>query len=483
MFKEKEAVIRRMLIAVDALIITFAFFISYFLRTYFHYFYRIDLFPAKNVLSTAPWRFSEQFMILILIAPLWCFLLYRNGAYRSWRLRSPWQIIWGVLRASVLTIIFAGSLFFILKVAFVSRIFFLTFGILGFFGLAVEKIVVLSIMHAVRRRGFNYQQILIIGTGRRAENFIRKIQSHPEWGLRICGAIEDEAGRGVERVAGIPVIGDLAAIPDTLQRAAVDEVIIVVPRLRLDHIGKAIRDCEIEGVKVTIAVDLFDLNIAKAEQSELDGVPLLSFKTTVPSEWQLLAKRSMDLVISGFMIVALSPLLLLIALLIKGTSPGPVLFKQERVGLNKRRFIIYKYRTMVAAAQQELARVDIYEEIYGPEWKDKKMRYVTPMGKILRKFSLDELPQLFNVFMGHMSLVGPRPTLPAEVEQYQAWFRRRFSMRPGVTCLWQVSGRREIQLDKWMQMDLEYLDHWSLWLDVKILLKTIPAVLFGHGAY
>ena len=138
---------------------------------------------------------------------------------------------------------------------------------------------------------------------------------------------------------------------------------------------------------------------------------------------------------------------------------------------------------MLQAAQKDLSRVDIYKEIYGSQWKNKKMNYVTPVGKILRKFSLDELPQLFNVFRGHMSLVGPRPTLPEEVEQYQTWFRRRFSMRPGITCLWQVSGRRDIQLTKWMEMDIEYLDHWSLWLDIKILMKTIPAVFIGRGAY
>ena len=483
MLKEKDAVIRKMMMAVDTLVISAAFFVSYVIRTHIHSLYKFDLFPSKNIISDGPWKFSEQFMILIMVAPLWCFLLHQNGTYRSWRLSTTWQFIWAVFKASILTVLFAGSFFFIFKITFVSRIFFITFGVFGFLGLVSEKIVMLFIMHAIRRRGYNYRQILIIGTGRRAENFIRKIKNHPEWGLRIFGAIEDEAGRGVERVDGVQVIGDLAAIPDILHRTAVDEVVIVVPRLRLDYMGKAIRDCEIEGVKVTIAVDLFDMEIAKAQQGELDGIPLLSFKTTVPSEWQLLTKRAMDLTISGFLIIGLSPLLLIISLLIKMTSPGPALFKQERVGLNKRRFIMYKYRTMFKTAQKDLSKVDIYEEIYGPQWKNKKMNYITPVGKILRKLSLDELPQLFNVFLGHMSLVGPRPTVPEEVEQYQTWFRRRFSMRPGITCLWQVSGRRDIQLNSWMQMDLEYLDHWSLWLDIRILLKTIPAVFLGHGAY
>ncbi len=300
MLKEKDAVIRKIMMALDALVVSAAFFLSYYFRAHLHSFYKIDLFPFKHMTIDGPWKFSEQFMILIVVAPLWCFLLHKNGIYRSWRLRTTWQITWVVFKASILTVLFAGAFFFIFKILFVSRLFFIMFGVFGFLGLVGEKLVMMFVMHEIRIRGYNTRQILIIGTGRRAENFIRRIQSHPEWGLRIVGAIEDEAGRGVERVDGVEVIGDLAAIPDILHRVAIDEVVIVVPRLRLDYMVNAIRDCEIEGVQVTIAVDLFDMKIAKAQPSELDGIPLLSFKTTVPSEWQLLAKRAMDLAISGF---------------------------------------------------------------------------------------------------------------------------------------------------------------------------------------
>jgi exopolysaccharide biosynthesis polyprenyl glycosylphosphotransferase len=483
MLKEKDAVIRKLMMAADASVISAAFFVSYILRTQIHAFYRIDLFPSRNVISSTSGSFSEYLVILLIIAPLWCFFLIRNGMYRSWRLRTARHMIWIIFKATILTAFVAGATFFLSKITFVSRLFFMTFVMIGFLGLVVEKSVLFGIMHGIRKRGYNYRQILIIGTGPRADRFIHKILHHPEWGLRILGAIEDEAGRGVERVGGIEVIGNLSEISGILHQIAIDEVVVVVPRLRLDHVKKAIRDCEIEGVKVTIAVDLFDMLIAKAHQSELDGIPLLSFSTTVPSEWQLFLKRAMDVSVSGFLIIVLSPILLEIMLLIKLTSPGPAFFKQERIGLNKRRFIMYKFRTMFHGVHKSLVKVDIYKEIYETEWKKKKLKYMTPIGKLLRKFSLDELPQLFNVFLGHMSLVGPRPTLPEEVEQYQTWFRRRFSMRPGLTCLWQVSGRRTIQLNEWMEMDLEYLDHWSLWLDIKILLKTIPVVFIGRGAY
>jgi exopolysaccharide biosynthesis polyprenyl glycosylphosphotransferase len=257
----------------------------------------------------------------------------------------------------------------------------------------------------------------------------------------------------------------------------------VVPRLRLNHIKNSIRDCEIEGVKTTIAVDLFDLEIAKSYQTDLEGIPLLTFKTTVPNEWDLFVKRMIDIVISGASILIFSPFLLIFSIIVKLTSRGPVYYRQERIGLNGRRFMIFKFRTMYVGAEEKLSKVDIYREIYEPEWRKTKLQYMTPIGIILRKFSLDEFPQLFNVLWGQMSLVGPRPTLPQEVKQYEAWHRRRFSMRPGLTCLWQVKGRRNIKFHEWMQMDLEYLDNWSLWLDFKILVKTIPAVLFGSGAY
>jgi exopolysaccharide biosynthesis polyprenyl glycosylphosphotransferase len=372
---------------------------------------------------------------------------------------------------------------FLLKLTFISRLFFFSFAVAGFLFLSGEKLVVFSIMHTMRKRGYNYRLLLIVGTGRRAAEVIRRIKAHPEWGFRILGAIDDEPGRGVERVDGVQIIGGLTDIPGILHRYGVDEVIFVVPRLRLNHIEGSIRSCEIEGVRVSIAVDLFDLDIAKSYQNELDDIPLLTFKTTVPNEGDLIVKRMIDISISGASILIFSPFLLIFSIIIKLTSKGPVFYRQERIGLNGRRFIMLKFRTMYVGAQKKLSEVDIYEEIYEPEWKEKKIQYITPIGKILRKFSLDEFPQLFNVFWGQMSLVGPRPTLPQEVKQYESWHRRRFSMRPGVTCLWQVRGRRNIKFHEWMQMDLEYLDNWSLWLDFKILIRTIPAVLFGSGAY
>jgi len=179
----------------------------------------------------------------------------------------------------------------------------------------------------------------------------------------------------------------------------------------------------------------------------------------------------------------LSPLFLFVTLLIKLTSSGPIFFKQKRIGLNGREFVLYKFRTMYKDAEKQQKMLEALNEMDGPVFKIRKDPRITPVGKFLRKFSIDELPQLFNVFIGHMSLIGPRPPLPNEVIQYETWQRRRLSMRPGITCLWQISGRNEIDFEEWMRLDLEYLDNWSLWVDIKILVKTIPVVLFGSGAY
>jgi exopolysaccharide biosynthesis polyprenyl glycosylphosphotransferase len=483
MIRERETVIRRAILLMDGVLVCVAYMLSYLLTQRLDK-YSVSTFlaPIKTV-QEANGTFSGHLIFLLLIVTFWCLMLYFNGMYLPMRTRSFLETLWILIKSAFFANLGFGMFVFLFKLTFVSRMFFIIFTIMSFVFLFSEKAIIYLVMHSVRRQGLNQRRLLIVGTGRRAAGFIRKINDHPEWGLKILGAIDDEPGRGIELVDGVKIIGTLKGIPEILHANAIDEVTFVVPRLRLNHIEDAIRECEIEGIRVTIAVDLFDLKIAKSYQTDLDGMPLLTFKTTVPSERDLFAKRMIDFIISGACIAVCSPFILIISILIKLTSSGPVFYKQERIGLNGRKFIMYKFRTMRIGAQEKLSQVDIYKEIYEPKWKKTKLQYVTPMGRLLRKFSLDELPQLFNVFWGHMSLVGPRPTLPLEVKQYETWHRRRFSMRPGLTCLWQVKGRREIKFDEWMQMDLEYLDNWSLWLDFKILLKTIPAVLFGSGAY
>lgn len=483
MLREQEAVIRRALIILDAVIVIIAFFLAYLLRQNFHLFYNLDLIPSSYIIyqTTAP--LSNYMIVLILNTFFWCFMLYINGMYLSLRIKTFIEILWIIIKSSFFTILASGTFVFLLKLEFVSRIFFVLLILTSFMLILIEKIIIFYTMHSIRKRGYNYRRIIIVGTGNRAAEFSKKIHNHPEWGIKILGVIDDEPGRGIKKVNGIDVIAPLKDISKVLHQHAVDEVVFIVPRLRLNYVENAVYACEIEGVKATLAVDLFDFKIARSRQTELDGIPLLTFDTSVAKEWQLFVKRTNEVILSGIGLILLMPFLIMVGILIKLTSPGPVLFKQIRVGLNGREFILYKFRTMFQGAEKKLSKVEQLNEMGGPIFKIKKDPRITPLGKILRKFSIDELPQLFNVFVGHMGLVGPRPPLPEEVEKYETWQRRRLSMRPGLTCLWQIQGRSKIDFEEWMKLDLKYLDNWSLWLDFKILIKTIPVVLFGIGAY
>ena len=348
--------------------------------------------------------------------------------------------------------------------------------------LILEKWITVSIAHRLRRRGYNFRSLLIVGTGRRAKRFVQMVETHPDWGFHISGLIDDEAAKVGKEFFGNTVIGVIADIPRIIQENVIDEVIFVVPRMWLERIQKSIAACELQGVKTSVAADLFELKIARARQTDLDGFPLMSFETTFGLEWQLFFKRAVDLTVTSLGLIVLSPFLLIIAGLIKLTSPGPVFFRQKRIGVNGRIFTLYKLRTMLKDAEEKLASLRHLNEAQGPVFKIKRDPRITGLGRILRRLSIDEVPQLFNIFMGHMSLVGPRPPIPDEVGKYEHWQRRRLSLRPGLTCLWQANGRNKIGFDKWMELDLKYIDNWCLWLDFKILIKTVPVVLFGIGA-
>jgi exopolysaccharide biosynthesis polyprenyl glycosylphosphotransferase len=283
-------------------------------------------------------------------------------------------------------------------------------------------------------------------------------------------------------MATSPVIVELESV---IAQEPVDEVFITLPREKYGHLlDTIVRLCEEQGIIVRVQTEPFDLRIARWQVDELGGIPIVTIRSGPPDGWQLLAKRLMDICGSAVLLIALAPLLAVVALLIKLDSPGPVLFTQQRVGLNKRRFTLFKFRTMAAGADQHQALLEGLNEAEGPVFKIKDDPRITRIGRILRRYSIDELPQLLNVFKGEMSLVGPRPLPVRDVERIDArWHKRRLSVKPGVTCLWQVNGRSDVSFDFWVRMDLEYIDKWSLGLDLKILMKTIPAVLRGSGAY
>jgi exopolysaccharide biosynthesis polyprenyl glycosylphosphotransferase len=308
-------------------------------------------------------------------------------------------------------------------------------------------------------------------------------QSEP-MGLRLIGFV-DPGTQAQSRISGLKSQYPVFALADAygiLQNHVVDELLFAVNNDELERLESLIDRCHKEGIRTRVDLGFFPRTFPRVHLENLRHVPLLTLGSTPDNEFALFAKRAADLMVSALALIVLAPLLLILAILVRLSSPGPILYRQTRCGLNGRRFTLYKFRSMVANAEELRPDLEALNELEGPAFKMKHDPRCTPAGRWLRKFSLDELPQLWNVLIGDMSFVGPRPPLPPEVERYAPWQRRRLRMRPGLTCLWTLEGRNRLSFDRLVQFDLAYIDNWSLWLDLKIFLKSIPHVASGRGA-
>ena len=336
-----------------------------------------------------------------------------------------------------------------------------------------------------RRSGYNYRYLLIVGTNPRAQGTVARIEASPELGYKIVGFVTEESDDGIPNpeTGGYPIIGTLPNLRNILESKQVDEIMVCLPvEARVSDITRIVRDAKELGLVVRILPDFgegFPMDKLHLEEFGNEFVITLFREQML---LQLLLKRIADILISIVVIIATLPITVAVAIVIKLTSKGPIFFGQQRFGMNKRPFTLYKFRSMVADAEELKAALAQQNEMDGPAFKIKDDPRITRIGKFIRKMSIDELPQLINVLRGEMSLVGPRPPLPDEVEKYDWLFRKRLSIKPGLTCIWQVSGRNNVSFEEWMEMDRQYVENWSLGLDAKILLKTIPTVLLAKGA-
>ena len=340
------------------------------------------------------------------------------------------------------------------------------------------------VIREIRNLGFNRNRVIIIGANDRSVHLIEVLQQHASQGYLLDGVLDNEPERGaIVADTGVAYQGSVSLLKDLAVEGDVDEVYICLPvRSSYEEIQEIAHLCEGAGIPVHLVADLFPTRVATSRLMHLEDIPLLNLSTIPEAHGKVFVKRAIDFVGSSILLLMLSPMSLLLAIMVKLDSKGPVLFMQERVGQNQRRFKMMKYRSMIINAEEVQAALLDQNEMDGPVFKIKNDPRITRLGRFIRKYSLDEFPQLFNVWRGEMSLVGPRPPIPSEVEKYSWNQRRRLSIKPGMTGLWQVSGRNDIGFEEWVALDLEYIDTWSVGLDILILLRTFKAVVAGRGA-
>lgn len=325
------------------------------------------------------------------------------------------------------------------------------------------------------------RNLMIVGSGARARQVYQEFKAHVEWDYRLLGFVDSEPQN--DFVPPELILGGIDELEHILMHTVVDEVVIALPiKSQYEAVEYAISICQSLGVQAQYFTDFFGTSITKRHSSAGPQTGRVVLET-VYDDYRRHVKRLLDITLSSVLLVLFAPVMLAVALAVKLTSPGPIFFRQERFGLHKRRFYMLKFRSMILDAESRQAAIEHLNETSGPAFKIKNDPRLTPIGSFLRKFSLDELPQLLNVLAGQMSLVGPRPLPLRDVNRFsEAWLMRRFSVKPGITCLWQIGGRSNTDFDRWIALDLQYIDHWSLWLDLAILLKTVPAVITSRGA-
>jgi exopolysaccharide biosynthesis polyprenyl glycosylphosphotransferase len=415
----------------------------------------------------------------------WHMVFSSFGLYESKRLSILTAEIRDIIVATLAGTAVMAALTVVFSIQMVSPGFLPLFWIMVTAATCLSRICLRILLGWMRRKGRNLRHVLIVGTNQRAVQFAAEIAGKPELGYRLIG-FADEQWEGLKtwNQEQFPLVASLESLPAFLRTFAVDEVLITLPmRSYYQPASHIVAQCEEQGIVVRVLGDLFTPKLAKPSLDDLGHHSTFTLHTGAIGDKAILIKRIIDVLVAGPALVLLMPCFGVIAAAIKLTSPGPVFFLQERVGLNKRLFWCLKFRTMVPDAERQQAELEHLNEVQGAAFKMTHDPRITPIGRILRKTSFDELPQLINVLKGDMSLVGPRPLPVRDFQEFnEDWHRRRFSVRPGLTCLWQVNGRSSLSFEKWMELDLKYIDQWSLLLDLKILFKTIPAVIRGTGA-
>ena len=468
MLKQQATTLRKIAIALDNVILVSAFMLAYFLRR-----------SAGTV-----GELNNYIWLLLFAIPCWFILLNHFKLYESLRMRSNAGIVWALFKVHVIGGMVLAAIIFMLDTHNYSRLLFIYFLLSSFLTISAFKVAIKFLLNRIRYKGFNVRNILIIGTGPNALKMCELIHEHREWGLNLIGLVSlaDEA------VATTPespqIVGSINNVIDICKNRMIDEVVFALERGASREPLKYMHDLQDLGLTVRVVIDYLTPRNSRTEVSFFhDEIPIITFSSISFNGDQLLAKRCLDFV-GALVGLALTALMFpFIILAIKLDSPGPIFFGQPRVRENGRSFICWKFRTMCVDAEEQKQNLMALNEMKGAMFKVKNDPRVTRVGSFLRKTSLDEFPQFWNVLHGEMSLVGTRPPTPGEVATYENWHRKRISIKPGITGLWQVNGRNQVQeFDDVVRLDILYIETWTIWLDIRILFKTIWVVFARRGA-
>jgi exopolysaccharide biosynthesis polyprenyl glycosylphosphotransferase len=477
-FDRRSKLLSTVTLLQDLAVTAVAFAVAYLLRSFLVH---LEFF-SRHLPGIYPFSHYVPLMLAFLVA--WAVVGSASRFYRDLEMSNPIQLVLNLLNqlAVVLVIIYAGLYLF--RRTDISRTYVLLVGVVDFVLLLAGRYLSYNGVAVMRSRLQLYHYFLIVGCGARAREMATLIEDSRGMGLRLVGFLDPNSeGSKLGDWFGRYEVFPPGELEQVLRERVIDEVVFAVNVQELARLEPLMKHCANVGVKIRVQLEFLPEAYSRIYLENFHNVPLLSLSSAPESELLLFFKRVFDVVVASVSLVVLAPVMLAIAAAIRITSPGEVLFRQERCGLGGRRFMLYKFRSMVNNAEQLLAELHQLNELDGHAFKISDDPRVTTVGRLLRRFSLDELPQLWNILRGDMSFVGPRPAVPDEVEKYEAWQRRRLRMRPGLTCIWVIEGRNDIKFQRWIQLDLAYIDNWSLWLDAKIFLRTIPIVISGRGAY
>ncbi len=470
-FLKKWRLLSFILGALDVLAIFLAFELAY-ITVYLPHGKEFFFFLDKRLL-----------LLFIVITPLWLLIMYLLKATEIPRTKKYAALFWEYFLSAGAIFMILVFIYFIFKLYALSRTFLILIPTYGFLLLFSLRVLEYRVFKQYRAKGFNFLNVVLIADDTSLP-FIESLLEHKEWGYKIVAIFtgSEEIRKKYEKTIIILPEDYIEVLNDLMEVDMIDEVLYIKNKIATNVIRKIIRSCEELGVVFSIMYRDEKLTLSNTVKTQISNYKFLTFINVPHNTYALGVKKILDIVGSLLAVIFLSPLLITIAVIIKVTSPGPVIYQQPRVGLRGRQFQLYKFRTMVVNADELKKELEDLNEADGPAFKIADDPRVTKVGKFLRKTGLDELPQLFNILKGEMSLIGPRPPLPEETAQYERWQLRRLSVKPGLSCFWQVKpDRNSIKFEKWMELDLAYIDNWSLRLDFVILFKTIKTIFHKTG--